>query len=50
MLHDLMQSAYDATIKDVTITVLFDLDADIYFSDCDDSEDGILSSENSDKD
>ena len=49
MLHGLIQSTYDATIKDVTIIVLFDPDADVSFSDHYYPADGILSNENEDK-
>ena len=44
-----MQHAYDATIKDMTITVLFDSDADVSFSDYDDPTVRLLSSENKDE-
>ena len=44
-----MQSSYDVIIKDATIAVSHDPDADVSFSDYDDPTDGLLSSENADK-
>ena len=49
MFYGLTQSTYDETIKDVTLTFLFDPDVDVSFSYCDDPADGILSSKNVDK-
>ena len=44
-----MEYTYDATIEDVTITVLFDPDADVSFRDYEDHADRLLLSENKDK-
>ena len=44
MMCGLMQSTYDVTIKDVTITVLHDPDVEVSFSDYSDPEDALLSS------
>ena len=44
-----MQSTYDETVKDVTITVLFDPDIDVSFRDCNDPVDRLSPIENKDK-
>ena len=47
--HGLMRSAYDVIVKDATIALSHDSDADISFSDYDDPIDGLLSSKNVEK-
>ena len=44
-----MRSAYDVIVKDATIALSHDSDADISFSDYDDPIDGLLSSKNVEK-